>query len=48
MNVDLPAFAKPSFWGIFLAGLGTGGALLFLVGRQTGRKADFGNELDDK
>lgn len=47
MNVDLPAFAKPSFWGIFFAGLVTGGLLLFLVGRQTGRKADFDNELDD-
>jgi Mg2+ and Co2+ transporter CorA len=48
MNVDLPAFAKPSFWGIFSAGLLTGGFLLFLVGRQTGRKADFENEFEDK
>jgi len=48
MNVDLPAFAKSSFWGIFFGGAFTGGFLLFLVGRQTGRKADFENELDDK
>ncbi len=48
MNVDLPEFAKPSFWKIFFAGLLTGGVLLFLVGRQTGRKADFESELDDR
>jgi hypothetical protein len=47
MNVELPSFAKSSFWWIFAAGAVTGGALLFLVGRQTGRKADFESEIDD-
>jgi hypothetical protein len=47
MNVDLPGFARPAFWGILLIGLMTGGVLLFLVGHQTGRKADFESEIDD-
>lgn len=44
MNVDLPEFAKPMFWGIFLGGLVIGGLLLWLVGRQTGKSSDFNDE----
>lgn len=47
MNVDLPKFVQPAFWVIVGAGLATGGVLLFFVGRQTGRRADFENEIED-
>lgn len=47
MNVDLPSFAKPMFWGILFSGLMIGAVLLFLVGRQTGKRSDFGDELGD-
>jgi hypothetical protein len=47
MNVAIPGFAQPLFWGILLVGIGIGGALLVLVGRQTGRRADFEGELGD-
>lgn len=45
MNVDLPSAAKAMFWTIVLAGLTIGGTLLWLVGRQTGKRSDFGTEL---
>lgn len=41
MNVDLPASARSMFWMILLAGLMVGGVLLYLVGRKTGKRADF-------
>ena len=47
MNVDLPAFVKPLFWGILFSGLAVGAVLLWLVGRQTGRRSDFGEELGE-
>jgi Mg2+ and Co2+ transporter CorA len=47
MNVMIPGFAQPSFWGILVLGMSIGGVLLWLVGRQTGRRADFESELDD-
>jgi hypothetical protein len=37
MNVDLPDFVQPMFWGIFTLGLFIGGFLLWVVGRQTGK-----------
>ena len=37
MNVDIPEFVKPWFWGIFLGGLVLGIGILFLVGRKTQR-----------
>lgn len=40
MNVDLPAFVKPMFWGILIGGVMTGLGLLWLVGRQTGKSSD--------
>ncbi|MEI6176800.1 MAG: CorA family divalent cation transporter [Verrucomicrobiota bacterium] len=46
MNVDIPEFMKPMFWGILLGGLSVGGILLWLVGRGTGRSSDFDVELD--
>jgi hypothetical protein len=45
MNVDLPEFVKPMFWGILLGGLTVGGVLLWLVGRQTGKSSDFDDEF---
>ena len=48
MNVDIPAYMAPWFWAILLFGIFTGAALLWLVGRQTGRNADFDIELDDE
>ncbi|MDX1680567.1 MAG: CorA family divalent cation transporter [Akkermansiaceae bacterium] len=36
MNVDLPAFIQPMFWGIFFGGLAIGLCLLYLVGYNTG------------
>jgi hypothetical protein len=36
MNVNIPAFAKSSFWGIFFLGLIVGATLLFLVSRPIG------------
>lgn len=47
MNVTIPGFAQPFFWGILLLGMSIGGVLLWLVGRQTGRRADFEKELDE-
>lgn len=46
MNVDIPEFMKPMFWGILLGGLTVGGFLLWMVGRGTGRSSDFNDELD--
>lgn len=46
MNVDLPEFTKPLFWGILFGGLSVGGFLLWMVGRGTGRSSDFDEELD--
>lgn len=37
MNVKIPEFMEPLFWGIFVGGIATGGVLLWLVGRQTGK-----------
>jgi len=37
MNVDLPDFVQPMFWGIFTGGIFIGGFLLWIVGRQTGK-----------
>lgn len=48
MNVDLPSFTKPLFWVIVVTGLFVGAILLYLVGRQTGRKSDFDEELGDE
>jgi Mg2+ and Co2+ transporter CorA len=47
MNVAIPEFARPFFWGILVAGMVIGGVLLWLVGRQTGSRADFEEELHD-
>ena len=47
MNVDLPEFVKPMFWVILLGGIMVGILLLWLVGHQTGKSSDFGNELKD-
>jgi len=40
MNVDLPKFVQPMFWGIFFGGLFVGLGLLYLVGRKTGSDED--------
>ncbi|MBN8459684.1 MAG: hypothetical protein J0M04_17780 [Verrucomicrobia bacterium] len=48
MNVDIPRFMQPFFWGILVFAILTGAALLWLVGRQTGRKADFDSELEEE
>jgi Mg2+ and Co2+ transporter CorA len=48
MNVRIPGFMEPLFWGIFATGILTGAALLWLVGRRTGRSADFESELIDE
>lgn len=48
MNVDIPRFMQPFFWGILAFAILTGAALLWLVGRQTGRKADFDSELEEE
>jgi hypothetical protein len=48
MNVDLPSFTKPALWVILSVGLMTGGVLLVMVGRKTGRSADFENEIEDR
>ena len=47
MNVDLPTFVQSMFWNILFIGLGIGGILLYLVGRQTGKSSDFEDELGD-
>lgn len=47
MNVELPGFVIHLFWGIVGAGLLFGGALLWLVGRKTGRRSDFEEEFPD-
>ena len=48
MHVKTQGFMEPLFWGIFSAGISTGALLLWLVGRQTGKHADFKDELDSK
>jgi len=48
MNVRIPGFMEPLFWGIFGLGILTGAVLLWLVGHQTGRSADFENEMGDE
>lgn len=48
MNVDLPDFVRPMFWGIFIGGMMVGGVLLWLVGRQTGKSADFDESPEDE
>lgn len=48
MNVGIPSFAQTLFWGILLLGMAIGGAILWLVGRKTGRGADFEAELGDE
>lgn len=45
MNVDLPEFVKPWFWGILIGGLAIGAILLWMVGHKTGRSSDFDAEL---
>ena len=40
MNVDLPKFIQPMFWGIFFGGMIFGLGLLYLVGRKTGEDED--------
>jgi hypothetical protein len=40
MNVKIPEFMEPLFWGIFFVGIATGALLLWLVGHQTGNTAD--------
>jgi Mg2+ and Co2+ transporter CorA len=47
MNVKLPDFVQPMFWGIFFSGLTIGGVLLWLVGRKTGKFADFDDEMEE-
>jgi Mg2+ and Co2+ transporter CorA len=47
MNIDLPDFLKPMFWLVFFGGMLVGGALLWAVGRQTGKSADFDSEMDE-
>lgn len=44
MNVDLPEFVKPMFWAILFGGVLVGLLLLWLVGHQTGKSADFDDE----
>lgn len=44
MNVRLPDFLMPMFWGIFFGGMAVGGVLVWMVGRQTGKGADFDDE----
>jgi len=46
MNVRLPNFLVPAFWGIFFGGMGVGALLVWMVGRQTGKAADFDDEMD--
>ena len=48
MNVAIPGFAQPFFWGILLLGMSIGGVLLWLVGRKTGKRADFEDELGEE
>jgi len=48
MNVRIPGFMEPLFWGIFGLGILTCAVLLWLVGHQTGRSADFENEMGDE
>lgn len=47
MNVRIPGFMDPQFWGILLAGILIGALLLWLVGHQTGSSADFDDEAGD-
>jgi hypothetical protein len=42
MNVDLPAWVKPGFWGIFFGGLIMGAVLLWFAGRKIGGNAEDG------
>ena len=47
MNVKLPNFVQPMFWGIFFSGLLIGGVLLWMVARKTGRYANFDDEEEE-
>lgn len=47
MNVDIPHFVQHGFWVIVVLGLVVGAAILFMVGRNTGRKSDFENEIEE-
>ncbi len=47
MNVEIPHFVHKGFWVIIFIGLFIGASILFMVGRQTGRKADFGSEMEE-
>jgi Mg2+ and Co2+ transporter CorA len=47
MNVEIPHFVHKGFWGIIFCGLFIGASILFMVGRQTGRKADFESEMEE-
>lgn len=47
MNVEIPHFVHKGFWGIIFCGLFIGATILFMVGRQTGRKADFESEMEE-
>ncbi len=47
MNVKLPGFVQPLFWGIFIGGLVIGGALVWIVGHQTGHAADYAEKPDE-
>ncbi len=45
MNVDLPDFAKPMFWGILFSGLTIGGLLLWFVAYKMGSSEDADDEF---
>ncbi len=47
MNVDIPHFVHHGFWGIVILGLLVGGCILYMVGRNTGRKSDFESEMEE-
>jgi hypothetical protein len=40
MNVRIPGFLEPLFWGVLAAGIALGGVLLFLAGRGTRNGGD--------
>lgn len=48
MNVDLPEFVQPMFWGIFFGGLVIGLGLLYLVGYNTGSWLSLGKRRRKK
>ena len=47
MNVDIPHFVQRGFWVIVMFGLLVGACILFMVGRQSGRRADFESEMEE-